>query len=187
MRYMRDERERVLVIQEVLNSNSGSIRENPTVHDPIPSFSNHILLTHPSRRILHFPQRVPPPPPQMRHLRPHQNASTPKRRRRFAHAPSTTTNTTTFALSARERYYRRHHRLSDVEVDFRRRWWRRVDDFLDFLGDDGGEGVVGFVVVAAVMAVAAAGGEAEGEDEEGDNDEGADEDADEDPQTEAED
>ena len=58
------------VIQQVLNNNFSPITKNLTVHNPIPTFPNHILLTQPIRRSLQLSQSVPPPPPQMRHLGP---------------------------------------------------------------------------------------------------------------------
>ncbi|KAF7139233.1 hypothetical protein RHSIM_Rhsim07G0196400 [Rhododendron simsii] len=41
----------------------------PSVHYPIPAFTDDVLVGQPISRLLKLPQRVPPAPPQMRHLR----------------------------------------------------------------------------------------------------------------------
>lgn len=68
--------------------------------------------------------------------------------------------------------------LHCVDVDLGERW-RVVDDFFDFLGNDG-RAVVEFGFMAAAE------GEAEREKEEREDDEESDEDSDEDPETETE-
>lgn len=120
---------KVPVIQQVLHSHFSPITENPTVHNPIPTFTNHILFTKPICSSLKLSESVPSPPPEMRYLGTH-HVPTPKRRRL---APTIQSPS---ALAARGAVGKHHDAvvgLADLDVDVG--LGMVVDDFLDFFGD----------------------------------------------------
>lgn len=124
------------IIQQILHRDLRIIRQHATVDDPIPAFSDHILVGQPVRRILQLPQRVPMPPPKMRHLR---RPSCHRRRVRRRRRPALPTR-------LRRRTVREHDPvlgLPYINLDLRDRRLRHpllrrrhVDDLLDLLRHD---------------------------------------------------
>ena len=96
------------VIQQIFNSNFSPVTQNPTIHNPIPTFTNNILFTQPTSSSLQLSQSIPPTPPKMRHFRPH--TSTPKRRR-------LTTTSSPSTLPTRKHHSMLH--LPDPNLDLR--------------------------------------------------------------------
>lgn len=175
------------VIQEILNGDSSTVTKNPTIHNPIASFSNDILRRKSVGRRFELSESIPPPPTEMRHLRAHIPA--PAERRRISsdaaaahHCPSALATGDPIRVDDDAVVG-----LPDLDLDFGLP--RVVHDLLDFLGDHRSVDIGGrhgrlrrrrrFGGGLAVGAMAR--GDADGEEEESDDDEGPDEDPDDHP------
>ncbi|WVZ03637.1 hypothetical protein V8G54_024443 [Vigna mungo] len=67
----------ILVVEKILDSNDGSIVQNSSVHNTVPTFSNNIPFCETARGEFHFLHAVPPTPPYVRILHRHLAAVGP--------------------------------------------------------------------------------------------------------------
>jgi len=67
----------ILVVEKILDSNDGSIVQNSSVHNTVPTFPNNIPFCETARGEFHFLHAVPPAPPYVRILHRHLAAVGP--------------------------------------------------------------------------------------------------------------